>query len=150
MNHLDLKDDIIKNVRAIITKREDGRTLYLITQEPAGSFTIPGGCKDLEDADLRSALQRELQEELELSPRDYSITETLIQKTYSNLYDDPGSERQGKDTIIHLFLVSDLKKEPKPTSEIKDAVWLTKEEARNVFNTPHMKELFELGTENMS
>ena len=142
MNHLDLEDNIIKNARAIITKRKDDRTLYLITQEPSGSFTIPGGYKDLEDADLISALQRELQEELELSPRDYSITETLIQKRYSNLYDDPGSERQGKDTIIYLFLASDLKKEPTPTSEIKNAVWLTKEEALTAFNVPHMKELF--------
>jgi 8-oxo-dGTP pyrophosphatase MutT (NUDIX family) len=145
MNHLDLGDNIIKNVRAIIRKNEGGQTLYLLTQEPTGSFTIPGGCKDLEDADLRSALQRELWEELSLSPGDYSLTDTPIQKRYGNLYDDPGSERRGKDTIIYIFLISNLKKEPTPTSEVKNAVWLTKEKALDAFNAPHMTELFELG-----
>jgi hypothetical protein len=56
-----------------------------------------------------------------------------------------GSERRGKDTIIYIFLISNLKNEPTPTSEIKDAVWLTKEKALDAFNAPHMKELFELG-----
>ena len=86
---LDLTDDIIKNVRAVIWKEGDNGPLFLLTQEPSGVFTIPGGCKDAEDADLLSALHRELQEELGLEPGDYSVQVTDISKEYERLYSTP-------------------------------------------------------------
>jgi uncharacterized protein YqfB (UPF0267 family) len=141
---IDLTDEKIKNARAIIWKWEGAKRSFLITQESSGSFTIPGGAKDLEDVDLLSALQRELNEELGLLPEEYSVKDLGIQKEYENLYKNPQSVRFGKDTVIHLFAVTDLKKQPVPGNEIKDVVWLTEEEALNSFNGPHMKELFEL------
>jgi very-short-patch-repair endonuclease/8-oxo-dGTP pyrophosphatase MutT (NUDIX family) len=141
---IDLTDNILKNTRALIWKREGGKIFFLLTQEPSGSFTIPGGCKDLGDVDLPSALRRELQEELGLKPEDYSMANTDIQKEYENLYKDPQSERFEKKTIIYIFIVSDLKKEPIPSSEIKSISWLTKEDALAAFSAPHMKELFQL------
>ena len=140
---LDLTDNIIKNVRALIWKKEGDKVLFLITQEPSGSFSMPGGCKDLEDIDLIAGLCRELNEELGLSPADYSLQETGIRKGYDNLYNTP-PQRAGKRTEISIFIVSGLKKEPVPSSEIKGVVWMTAEEALNAFNRPHSKELFEL------
>jgi 8-oxo-dGTP pyrophosphatase MutT (NUDIX family) len=146
---LDLTDDVLKNTRAVIWKREGDNIFFLLTQETSGSFTIPGGCKDLGDVDLRSALRRELQEELGLKPEDYSVADTGIQKEYENLYKDPQSERFEKKTIIYIFIVSDLKKEPIPNSEIKNVSWLTKEDALAAFDAPHMKELFQLAVDRM-
>ena len=141
---LDLNDNIIKNVRVLILKKEGGKMFFLLTQEfYGGYYTLPGGCKDAEDADLRAALHRELREELGLDPEDYTITDAHIQKEYANLYDFP-PERAGKKTAVSLFIVSGLKKEPAPSAEIKGVVWLTAEEAIGAFNVSHMKELFQM------
>lgn len=142
---LDLSEGIIKNVRAIIWKKGDGGVpLFLLTQEPSGTFTIPGGCKDAEDADLLAALHRELQEELYLEAAEYSARATDIQKRYSNLYGRP-PERAGKDTIISIFIVSDLTKEPRASAEIKDIVWAIADDALQMLKASHMNELFRMG-----
>ena len=143
---LDLTDGIIKNVRAIIWKKGDGEPLFLLTQELSGAFTIPGGCKDAEDVDLLAALHRELLEELHLDPADYSAQKTDIKKEYERLYDTP-SERSGKNTIISLFLVSNLTKEPRANAEIKDVVWVTAEDVLQMLKARHMNELFRMGLE---
>ena len=143
---LDLADNIIKNVRAIIWKETGMGRLSLLTQEPSGAFTIPGGCKDAEDADLLAALHRELKEELYLDPADYSAQETDIRKEYEHLYNTP-PERAGKNTIISLFLVSNLTKEPRASAEIKDIVWVTADDALQMLKAPHMRELFRMGLE---
>ena len=122
--------------------------LFLITQEPSGNFSIPGGCKDLEDADIMATLRRELQEELGLQPGEYSVQETDIQKEYENLYNS--GERAGKKTIISIFLISELTKEPVASSEIKGVTWMTAEEAIDAFNAPHSKELFRLAMAKLS
>jgi 8-oxo-dGTP pyrophosphatase MutT (NUDIX family) len=140
---LDLTDGIIKNARALIWKREGDKKLFLLTQEFSGAYTMPGGCKDLEDPDLVTGLRRELEEELDLHPADYSIQETDIRKAYDNLYDIP-AERVGKKTVISIFIVSGLTKEPSPSSEIKSIAWMTAEEADATFNKPHFKELFSM------
>ena len=143
---LDLADNLIKNVRAIIWKKSEGGPLFLLTQEPSGAFTIPSGCKDAEDADLLAALHRELQEELYLDPSDYSARATDIKKEYANLYNRP-PERAGKDTAISIFVVSNLSKEPRASAEIKDIVWVTADEALQMLKAPHMNELFKMGLE---
>lgn len=143
---LDLADNIIKNVRAIIWKNGEKEPLFLLTQEPSGTFTIPGGCKDAEDADLLATLHRELLEELYLEPSDYSARATDIKKEYTNLYDRP-PERAGKNTIISIFVVSDLSKEPHASAEIKDIVWVTADNALQMLKAHHMNELFKMGLE---
>jgi 8-oxo-dGTP pyrophosphatase MutT (NUDIX family) len=140
---LDLTNNIIKNARALIWKRKGDKIFFLLTQESSGSFTMPGGCKDLEDPNLITGLQRELREELGFDPADYSIRETNIRKEYENLYDMP-SERVGKKTVISIFIVSGLSKEPTPSSEIKGIAWMTADEAIKAFNRLHFKELFEM------
>ena len=143
---LDLTDGIIKNVRAVIWKKGKNGLLFLLTQEPSGAFTIPGGCKDAEDADILATLHRELQEELYLDPVDYSEQATDIKKEYANLYDRP-PEQAGKNTIISIFIISNLSKEPQASAEIKDIVWVTADEALQMLKAPHMNELFKMGLE---
>jgi 8-oxo-dGTP pyrophosphatase MutT (NUDIX family) len=143
---LDLTDNIIKNVRAIIWRKNEGDALFLLTQESSGAFTIPGGCKDAEDANLLAAFHRELQEELYLDPANYSAQATDIRKEYEHLYNTP-PERAGRNTIIFLFIVSNLSKEPCASAEIKDIVWVTADEALQMLKAPHMNELFRMGLE---
>ena len=141
---LDLTDNLIKNVRAIVWKKSERGPLFLLTQEPSGAFTIPGGCKDVEDVDLLAALHRELREELYLEPSDYSARATDIRKEYASLYNRP-PERAGKNTVISLFTVSDLSKEPRASAEIKDIVWVTADDVLQMLKAPHMNELFRMG-----
>jgi 8-oxo-dGTP pyrophosphatase MutT (NUDIX family) len=149
MPRLDLLDGKIKNVRAIIWRNEGNKKLFLITQELFGEvFTVPGGCKDLEDENLGKTLERELREELGLEPKDYAVTRIDWEKEYENLYNDPSSERYRKNTIIYPFLVHMKANVPLAvqTGEIKDAVWFDENEVRRVFDhASHMKEVFEIG-----
>jgi 8-oxo-dGTP pyrophosphatase MutT (NUDIX family) len=149
MTHLDLLDGKIKNARAIIWRDEEGKRLFLITQELSGDvFTLSGGCKDLEDKDFDSTLERELREELGLYPKDYVARRVDWEKEYENLYGDPSSERYRKNTIIYPFLVFVTSSVPLivQTGEIKDAVWLDEAAARRALDhSPHMKEIFEIG-----
>ncbi|MGB7957776.1 MAG: NUDIX domain-containing protein [Minisyncoccia bacterium] len=148
MPRVDLLGGILKNVRAIIWRNEGDRKLFLITQELSGNFTVPGGCKDLEDRDLECALHRELHEELGLEPKDYRVSRIAWEKEYEDLYRGLNSERAGKKTIIYPFLV--YMKEEVPftvqAGEIKDAAWLDEGDARRALDySPHMKEVFEVG-----
>jgi 8-oxo-dGTP pyrophosphatase MutT (NUDIX family) len=135
----------IKNVHAIIWKIDEQKEKrFLLTKEREGYFTVPGGCKDIEDADLFSTLHREMQEELGLTPSDYSVKKIDFQKEYENLYNNPQSIRFGKITVVSLFEIHDLKKEPLPSHEVKDVVWVNKKEVLQKLNSQHMKELFQV------
>ena len=143
---LDLHNEIIKNSRAVIYTQENGQRLFLLTQERDGTYTLPGGCKDVEDQDLLSALHREIKEELGLDLSACEVNDTGIQKTYETLYINPTSERYGKDTTIRLFLIKCSGKPTIKTSpEIKDTQWLNKTDAEKSLTAKHMKEMFLLG-----
>ncbi len=146
MPGLDLEDNIIKNARGFIYKTENGQKLFLLTQEQDGCYTLPGGCKDMEDKDLLSAIKREMKEELGLEETVYEISETAIQKTYKNRYADPTSERFGKDTTISLFIVRcNNDQSIKAGHEIKSVQWFNEEAAYKALKHDHMRELFQLG-----
>jgi 8-oxo-dGTP pyrophosphatase MutT (NUDIX family) len=149
MAHLDLAGGKMKNVRGIIWRDAESERRFLITQELSGKFTVPGGCKDAEDADLEAALRRELNEEVGLKPEDYTMSRVEESREYEDLYHHhPESERYGKNTIIYPFLVhlNALVPLTLQASEIKDAVWLDADAARRALAyAPHMKETFEIG-----
>jgi len=152
MPHLDLADNKIKNVRAVVWKVENGKKFFLITQELAGNFTIPGGCKDLEDSDLLSAMKRELREELGLSERSYTIERLPAGREYPNLYNNPESERFGKNTIMYLFVVNyngseDIKVK---ADEIKGATWLNEDDAMRKLTHIPMKEMFQIAVQHIA
>ena len=152
MNHLDLSDDKVKNARAIIWRETDGERSFLLTQEFSGTFTVPGGGKDLEDDDIETTMARELFEELGLVPEQYAAVRIDWSKEYENLYRDPRSERYRKNTIIYPFLVR-VKSEVRLTlreGEIEDAIWVREDEALlRLDGSPQMKEIFEIGLKNM-
>lgn len=150
MSTLDLQNNLIKNARGLVYKDEHGQRLFLLAQELDGGFTLPGGCKDVEDQGFLSALKRELKEELNLDATDCTIRDTNIQKTYHKLYPDPTSERFGKDTVIRLFLVECNTSKPfKLSADIKTVQWLTESVAEKSLTTNHMQEMFMLGTQQL-
>jgi 8-oxo-dGTP pyrophosphatase MutT (NUDIX family) len=145
---IDLTDDKIKNVRALVYKKQKGQRLFLLTQELDGAFTLPGGCKDLEDPDNPSALKRELKEELGFEPSGYIMKDTQIKREYENLYKDPNSERFGKNTMIYLFLVEYNSQEKlSPGKDIKSISWFDEKTAATKLSGQHMKTLFTLGVQ---
>ena len=152
MNHLDLSDGKVKNARAVIWRETDGKRFFLLTQEFSGTFTVPGGGKDLEDDDIETTMARELFEELGLAPEQYAAVRIDWSKEYENLYRDPRSERYRKNTIIYPFLVR-VKSEVRLTlreGEIEDAIWMREDEALlRLDGSPQMKEIFEIGLKNM-
>ena len=152
MNHLDLSDGKVKNARAVIWREADGERLFLLTQEFSGTFTVPGGGKDLEDESIEATMERELFEELGLMPEQYAAVRIDWSKEYENLYRDPRSERYRKNTIIYPFLVR-ITAEVRLSlreGEIEDAVWVREDEAlQRLDGLPHMKEIFEIGLRNI-
>lgn len=150
MSKLDLQNGIIKNSRGLVYKVEHGQRLFLLTQELDGVYTLPGGCKDLEDADPLSAMKREIKEELNLESSDYEIRDTNIQKTYQKMYPDPTSERFGRETTISLFLIRCANdKSIKTPHDIKGVQWFNEADAFKSLTTRHMKEMFRLGVESL-
>lgn len=145
MSTLDLIAGIIKNSRALVYKDENGQRLFLLTQEWDGGYTLPGGCKDLEDTDMISAMKREMKEELHLDTVDYEIRDTNIEKTYQKLYPDPASERFEKDTRIRLFLVQCKTIQIRPSPDIRSIRWFNEVDVLQSLNKNHMKEMFLLG-----
>ncbi|EKE10967.1 MAG: hypothetical protein ACD_15C00165G0004 [uncultured bacterium] len=146
MSQLDLRDNIIKNVRALVYRAEGGKKFFLLTKEPGGFFTVPGGCKDMDDENLMATLKREMKEELGLEDHDYEIMETGIKKIYKNLYSNPASDRFNKDTEISLFVIKINNNESiKAGCEIDKAEWFEGEAAYNMLNSHHMKEMFQFG-----
>ena len=150
MSKLDLQNGIIKNSRGLVYKVEHGQRLFLLTQELDGYYTLPGGCKDLEDDDSLSTMKREIKEELNLDLSDYEIRDTNIQKSYQHIYPDPTSERFGKDTIISLFLIRCHNTQSiKLSSDIKSIQWFNEADALQSLTTHHMKEMFQLGIKSL-
>jgi 8-oxo-dGTP pyrophosphatase MutT (NUDIX family) len=152
MNHLDLSDGNVKNARAIIWRGNGATRQFLITQEFSGTFTVPGGAKDLEDESIEVTMERELFEELGLRPEQYHATRIDWSKEYENLYRDPASERHGRKTIIYPFLIF-TKGDPvllPREGEIEGAAWVDEAEAlRRLAPSAHMKEIFEIGLKNL-
>ena len=145
---IDLRDGKIKNARALFYKIENGSPLFLLTQEASsGAYTIPGGCKDADDVDLRAALERELREDLEISSRSYTVSDPGITKQYEDLYDRP-AERKGKPTLMSLFLVRyEGGDEIRAGDGIASIGWFSETDAVEKLHAAHMKEFFLLGAE---
>lgn len=138
---IDLLNGKIKNIRALIYREQKGSRIFLLTQENSGAYTIPGGCKDLEDADAVSALRRELKEELNLDLDSYAWRDTGIEREYSDLYKSP--ERAGKATKISIFLVDCTGQEQiRPSDDIMSVEWFDEKTALERLSGAHMKELF--------
>lgn len=146
MSSLDLADNKIKNVRALIYKDIDGLRSFLLTQELSGIYTIPGGCKDVEDVDMLSALKRELYEELGLNIDSCVVMDANISREYENLYKNPASERFRKITHISIYFIHCTGQEDiQPGEEIRGTEWLDGSSALNKLSGAHMKELFAEG-----
>jgi len=143
---LDFTNGEIKNARALFYKIENADLSFLLTQEDSGSYTLPGGCKDIEDPDLITTMKRELKEELQITDKAYSMRETDINKEYKNLYTNPSSERFDKPTVMTLFLVEYNGQETiHPGNEIIGVIWLREGDVQEKLGAIHMKELFILG-----
>lgn len=98
---LDLTGGVIQTTKAVL---HDGDVEnFLLVREPDETWGLPGGAKDVEDADLLETLQRELREELSLELGEYEVTDAKT--TTEFLYEQQGSERFGHKGFNNFFIV---------------------------------------------
>lgn len=137
---LDTAGGVIQTTKAVLHNGEG--KLFLLVQEPDGTWGLPGGAKDVEDIDISAALRRELQEELSLEADEYSISDPKI--TTEFLYGQQGSERFGMKGFNNFFIVEvnnidGIKKEEKLLA-IK---WFDAEEASQKLEHEAMRQGFD-------
>ncbi len=137
---LDIAEGVIHTTKAVLHNGEG--KFFLLVREPDGTWGLPGGAKDVEDADISAALRRELQEELSLEPDEYSVFDPKIATEF--LYGQQGSERIGMKGFNNFFLVevkdiSGIRKEKK----LLEIGWFRADEALQKLEHDAMKRGFD-------
>jgi 8-oxo-dGTP pyrophosphatase MutT (NUDIX family) len=125
---IDITNNTITTAGAVIFRDMNNEKQFLLVQENDGQYGLAGGAKDIEDKDIVATLQRELEEELSLSPIDYKFekTDTSIEFVYGHR----SSTRFGKKGVTVYFLVEVFNPEKiKASSELKDTLWASGGEA---------------------
>ena len=125
---IDTTNNTITTAGAIIFRNLDNEKQFLLVQENDGQCGLAGGAKDIEDADITTTLQRELEEELCLLPIDYKFEKTNTSIEF--VYGHRSSTRFGKKGVTVFFLVKVSNPEKiKASSELKSILWANKNEA---------------------
>ncbi len=130
-------------VRAIVYEVAGEEKRFLLVREPSGAYTLPGGYKLNEDADLSVAMARCLRETLGLTTHSCQVQETEIEgDDPDNIYADPESSVK-KDIAIHLFVARYNGDDPIRTSDnVKSIIWLTEDNAKRLLTQEYMQTLF--------
>ena len=125
---IEVNDNTIWTTSAVVRHTEVESEKYLLIQEKDESWGFVGGAKDIEDANLMEALEREILEEIGLVVGEYTVEETDV--LYEFTYSHESSPRFGKVGKEQFFIV-DVKdiSELKLADDILDAQWFTKEKA---------------------
>lgn len=124
-----MNEEVIKRAAAIIIRDSGDGTELLIVQEPSGLFNIPGGGQDEEDnSDLNTTLEREMMEELGLSPDQFTYENTGIVDRFT--YEKDTHPRFGMQGEFYAFLVRlEETAKPKITDDIISFKWCKVNEA---------------------
>ncbi len=137
---LDTTGGVIQTTKAVLHDGSSG--MFLLVKEPDGTWGLPGGAKEVEDADILEALRRELFEELSLAPDEYAVFDPKISDEF--LYGQQGSERFGMKGFNNFFIVevksiNGIRKEKK----LLDIAWFEAEEALQKLEHASMRRGFD-------
>ncbi|OGG59592.1 hypothetical protein A3C86_03960 [Candidatus Kaiserbacteria bacterium RIFCSPHIGHO2_02_FULL_49_16] len=123
---LEIKDGVVQTAKAILYHRDIDK--FLLVREPDGRWGLPGGAKEMEDANILTALERELFEEISLRRGEYTVFNTEVSNKFK--YDVKNDERWGLDAVNNFFLVevNDIRGIMK-AEELMDMAWFGAEEA---------------------
>lgn len=123
-----------------------GQKEYLLVQNAkSGNTTLVGGAQE-KDETLEETAQREVAEELGVSPEDYRFSPTEVWHEF--VFGPNKPERAGRQGRYRIFISSSPLPDPLPHSdEVKRAMWKTKEEALAAIQFPDLKEVFQKAAE---
>lgn len=135
---LDISGGVIHTTKAVLY---GGAETFLLVRESDGTWGLPGGAKEIEDADILATLERELFEELSLEREDYTVVNPRISDEF--VFGNPASERFGITGINNFFIVgikdaSKIRKEP----EMMEVGWFGAEESLGKLEHDSMKRGF--------
>lgn len=125
---------IEKSCGIIPVQKRDSVWHILLVQHQAGHWAMPKGKKEADETDLQTA-ERELAEETSLKVRRY-LSEALYTEQYSFVRSD---ERVEKNVVY--FLAEVAGEVHIQTEELREASWLTFDEALERVTYPQAKKI---------
>jgi 8-oxo-dGTP pyrophosphatase MutT (NUDIX family) len=139
------KEKTIEGAMTIFYRNVKGQLLFLVVENTkTGNISfVSGADEEIDEASLKKTAQREITEELGLTPDSYRLTPTDAR--YDFVFNSKKTERAGKKASYQVCLsdVTDLKDEIGHTTELKSAKWMTKEEVISSLTFPELKDVFE-------
>lgn len=143
-----MENDVVNRVAAVVYRKENDGLRFLLTQEASGYFTLPGGGQEEYDVNIVATLERELMEELCISPLDYMVDRT--DHTIDFKYQKPTHPRFGMRGRLHGFLVRvNDNVIPKAGDDIKSVNWFSYEDALSTLEHQDNKDMFLLVTKDL-
>lgn len=139
---VDITDSTAKDVRVLIYGTKGDEKRFLLVQRAEGGYSLPGGYKNTDDADLRIVATRALKDALGLDEFSYTLKDTELAGEDTEIYTDPVSGIR-KDISVHLFVARyNGEQEIKPSADIQRALWFKESSAQTLFAQEHMERLF--------
>lgn len=143
-----MENDVVNRVAAVVYRKENDGLRFLLTQEASGYFTLPGGGQEEYDAGIIATLERELMEELCLSPLNYMFDRT--EHTIDFKYEKPTHPRFGMRGRLYGFLVRvNDNVFPKAGDDIKSVNWFSYEDVLSTLEHQDNKDMFLLVTKDL-
>lgn len=115
---------------AVIYRDLGGDKEYLLVSQKSGFLSLAGGGREDVDEDIDDTIVRELSEELNLSPDEYSITRTDIIHEFT--YGDWKPERvnqRAKELMYIIKIDPNVEVVAPNLDEVNDALWFNEQEA---------------------
>lgn len=124
----------------ILYQKHGQEKLYIVVENKTGKITFPAGAQEGQDKSLFETAQREINEELGLTPEDYVLQPTDI--SYEFTFGEQKKERAGAKGIYTIFMGM-IKPEisVKATSELKSIRLMTAVEAIKVLSFDDLREV---------
>lgn len=141
------QEKIYYGTLTLFYKKSGGQTLFLVVENTkTGNVSFVAGAAEDSDRTLEASAQREISEELGLSPDEYRLLPTDV--THEFVFGQNKPERAGHHGSYQVFLadVSTLP-EISHTAELKSAHWMTKEETLRSLSFPDLQEVFRRAAE---
>ncbi len=135
---------------AILYRKNGGLLQFLVVQNSGtGNITFVSGAKEESDRSEMDALNRELQEELELSEA-VELQQTEVRHEF--VFGPKKKDRAGSHGSYQVFLadVSGISDSITHTEELREIKWLSKDEVLDTLSFSDLKEVFIKAIENLS
>ena len=125
----------------IFHRNHGGRQEFLIVQNAkTGNISFVGGGRETGET-LEETAQREVKEELGLSPTQYALVPTDVAHEF--IFGSKKSERTGQEGFYAVFLANaDLLDDISHTGDLESIAWKSKEDVLKELSFEELKDVF--------